>query len=108
MIFSLMVEVCVSSFKPSTVEYEREILPMYLINIIRSDSELHGVGTYHDRCHHTALVWNPCLGCSISSKCHWTWIDAVVTAIVALCSMRPQVHLLEQKAQHQGHQTPSQ
>ena len=67
-------------------KYEREILLMYLINIIRSDSELHGVGTYYDRCHHAALVWYPSLG-SISSKCHWTWIDAVIAAIVALCSI---------------------
>ena len=35
-------------------KYEREILLMYLINLIRSDSELHGVGTYYDRCHHAA------------------------------------------------------
>lgn len=68
-------------------KYEREILLMYLSYIIRCDSELHGVGTYYDRCHHTALVWNPCLGSGIISKCHWTWVDAVITAIVALCSI---------------------
>ena len=62
-------------------EYERIILSMNLRNIIRSDSELNGILTYHNRCHHAALVWNPCLG-SISSKCHWTWIDAVITTVV--------------------------
>ena len=67
-------------------EYERIILSMNLRNIIRNDSELNGILTYHDRCHHAALVWNPSLG-SISSKCHWTWIDAVIAAIVALCSI---------------------
>ena len=61
---------------------------MYLSYIIRCDSELHGVGTYYDRCHHTALVWNPCLGCSIVRESQWTWVDTtVVTAIVALCSI---------------------
>ena len=68
-------------------KYEREILLMYFIYNIRCDSELHGVGTYYDRSHHTALVWNPCLGCSIIRESHWTWVDTVVTAIVALCSI---------------------
>ena len=68
-------------------EYERIILSMNLRNIIRNDSELNGILTYHDRCHHAALVWNPCLGCSIVRESHWTWVDTVVTAIVALCSI---------------------
>ena len=63
-------------------EYERIILSMNLINFIRSDSELNGVGSYYDRCHHAAPVWNPCLGCSIIRKCHWTWVDTAVTATV--------------------------
>ena len=63
-------------------EYERIILSMNLINIIRSDSELHGVGSYYDRCHLAALVWNPCLGCSIIRESQRTWVDTAVTATV--------------------------
>ena len=63
-------------------EYERIILSMNLINIIRSDSELNGVGSYYDRCHHAAPVWNPCLGCSIIRESQRTWVDTAVTATV--------------------------
>ena len=63
-------------------EYEREILLMYFIYNIRCDSELNGVGSYYDRCHHAAPVWNPCLGCSIIRESQRTWVDTAVTTTV--------------------------